>query len=560
MTARLKVFALMGLVVATAAIWNEALLYSQNTLYYNPRWYPARATLYGLRGGGIEALMGRQPLSGGRLRGEQHTALSGQRLFTRHSYAPQALEFEFRLRSNSWVALTFNHVGERYQAVRLSLSELKPSLHYVANRHERYLEAKPLALPTLAPGRHHLRLTSSAEGLTLWLNGSSVARLPLSFIPGKVGVEVSERSEIWTPVVTQAGQTQPLPFTRDQAWVRFFLVNLAALVVLVGVFALAVRRWRWQRTLRFLIVLFGSGCLWHAFDYFFYSREPMNWSHRDLVTVSREAQRLSFDFEPWRYRFFQRWYALAGGEVPERQKLVEEMIQPIWSKGPRLCRRDQCAEIPQDKLMAYPAPAAGSLRLMVVGGSLSAGWGVSDITQVYSEQLHHLMQSRYPGRLVETLNVSHPSTLRGEAEVQNLVTTIERFAAHYVFFEFYLFRVSPRLVERLLQGLQHHQLGHKIFLKLPITGLNLERLGRLEGKRVLESSMTQEHHMLLQRWAKQYGLRLMEPPLTFIDKDLRLRGNFFWDIIHLSDVGHERFAWLIAQQLTPLIEGAAPER
>lgn len=540
-----------------AAAWTHALIYSQNILYFSPHWTLPSLTEHALKTGGIITLFDRKNFAGNRLSARQNTL----RVLSRDTYQPREVEFDFRLHPNSTLAVIFNVENGQTENLSFSTDPLKQSLHYLSDSHERYLWSRPTDIRVPGHTRVHARLVQEGARLAVYLDGAKVAEVASTFRLAKIGLELYTDGEVWAPTLTlKDGTRAELPFRRSENFFSFYEKNLVLCGLVTGLLTLPFRRRRLLVARRVGQLLFLLGSIWLGYDYLWYSKLIHRWNHGQLVMMLKGKSSENFvDYEHVRYRLMGNWYAALGGTTPTRQRLAADGLVLTENRNFRYCS-DECTAIPSN-LATLPERAPKSLRLLVMGGSMSFGWGTSEISQVYVERLHHALRHHYGQRIqVETLNISSADFEFNRGAEKNL-RIIEKFRPDLLIISVLLrpyLRSSLDRISRIVASTQ----ATTIYLRPPTNVDNLRPVYLPMLRAYYKSGPREkapnyifgfENEGFLLAMIKKHRWKFRDANTIFLDPELATKGKKFWDYMHPTDWGHALLASYLKDEIVQLL-------
>lgn len=507
-------------------IWTKALLYSQNSLFFNPYWSPYIPSLQNLHKGNIETLFGRSLVAGHHLRslGSQE-----RRVFTRHPYHPKEFAFTLRLKENSAVAFLFNHRGEKFSVLRLSAHPLRPSSLYQSNLDEVHIDTVPLLLniPTYRAVQVNVREVSA--GIEITLDGKQSQTVSAKFENAYLGLEVMSGGEVWAPsLIDQQGQSFSMPFQREEVSPKFFVPILVLFIFLMILF-----RRRLVMAAAFFCVL---GATWFTFDFFSYSHSNFAWQASELTTTDSGP----FDVEKLRNRFFEKAYGFLGGETLTQEKITANGIPGLEENKIRYCTHQGCESLKETQ---FTAPSPQTLRIVVLGGSIGAGWGVTDYEKTYAEVLHQQLQKSFAGQYdVEVLNLSDSANSYRKRMPQKF-EIIEKFQPNIILVEL-LFNFID--ADAFIKALAKTGPDIAKFYLLPLINPYALSVSHLNAVRAGSAQNPVSGFKAIEE-IKQ--IKILDPNPLMLSGPVLSGGKMFWDYYHPTNWGHAQLATYLAQQI-----------
>lgn len=527
------------MIVVTTFMVTLTLIESQNSLYKNKFWTPYRAQFYGLLNGGIESLLSRQPVAGNKLR------MHHQRVFSREKLDPKIIEFNFRLNhEDTFVEILFNADDKGYEAIRISRQPWNPLFHYrtlhsgrIEWRKDLKVDA-PLVLPLTA------KLEDKDGSLFLTVFGNTYP-IKSSLKSAKIGFDLSADTTIWNPVITlKDGNVLKAPFTAEENfwkiyWFNFGFVFLAFLII------------RKPLTITLLLVMF------YFFDSFYYSKQTymFNREERTFRTLGSVSP---YNYEHLRYQYFNKWYRKASGNEDNSVWNVLDKTNVLINLKLRYCHDDICVSEFAENI---PQKKSDSFRIMIWGGSMTVGSGITKQDFSYPELLHKKLNQLYKRKFrIETLNASRMLNTF-EQHQGHLFRDVETFKPDLLIIDAFIWDDTFHNYERTIPHL--NQLGPKlVLLRIPFNydrnsfltrqeHLNLMKNG-LRPVVDLKSAFLKLDPMIL-NWTKTYNMGFMDPNLNLLTDKVYFGGQLFWDAIHITQYGHEEWAEYIFENIQPYI-------
>lgn len=539
-----------GVYIAT-----ELLVNSQNILYRNAFWYPYRATFFGMRGQGIESLLERSMIAGQKLR------TNHQRVFSRKEIFPETIAFKMRYLPNSFVDIIFNGNNETYEAIRIS-SETWRGPHYFKTKHTgEYVQREDLRFYAPEYKTINVVLKNEYGDLYLYLNDEKHL-VKGQFEKGKIGFDLSELSEIWDPVITTVdGRMIKAGFTVEENIPRYFFINLIIFsCVIVSIVFISKNR-RPERFLRLTFFFFLISGFLFIFDFYYYSQKLFRFSAYDFsFRVPHESY--TIDPETVRHKFFRSWFRFIGGKTPDARQIKSEKLWPMKFFRARFCDDQQnCKTYYGEETPKLPPKSENSLRILIWGGSLSAGSCLVSLTESYPEVIQsNLIAHLGKTRKIELLNSSRGDT-RFDYHFPHIMNDIEIFKPDII----YLDSIPPMENPGIL-GPMYKEIAQKvpivIFQRLPIRYEQYTDIPLKKVQSMLTGNLHPEHagyfffrnDFLVQQWVKEFGLIFVDPNTRLLSDEIMNSGQLFWDSTHLTPHGHKIWGDFLTQHLLQLLE------
>lgn len=545
---RKNIFLAIILTVLSAWVATELLLYSQNVLYKNDFWSPYKRNFYGMNGEGIESLVDRTKIGGHKLRTYHNRVLSKEALI------PEEINFKFVLKKDAFIDIIFNSGDLSFDGIRISTESARDSFQYRSDFTGKYHWRKEHNIRTGDFAYVFGSLYSSDGKLYLKLNGETYP-VAGSFDLGKIGFDLSEKAFIWdVEVKTEDGKISA-PFEVKENKFSFFLKNLIIIFVLVllGTFIFKSAK----KASAFIFLLFSISFL---FDYYYYSRKDFRFSPLEF-TFYHPYGNLRFDSESVRFDFFKYWYRSLGGHTPVEDESLRKKLYELGPFRTRHCN-EVCTTYGGSKYPFIQPRSENSLRILIWGGSFSAGTALLHLGQSYPDLMFKKLQETFPDKHVELMNTS-----RGQVDFSNfgfLETDNKHFYPDYILVDAFIFENLGSFEEPMKKLSQYN--AEIVLLKPPI---NTELFDKktLDLVRTKVYSGLQQHpeyfyflrvDPLIIRWQKDYGFQYHDGNTTLLKDEVLYGGQLFWDTVHLTPYGHEIWAESLTEKLTDLIKKRAP--
>jgi hypothetical protein len=545
--------------LAASALGTESLLYSQNSLLNNGHWIVGKRMIQGCPQ--HEALLTRLPLAGNQLdlgAWDRH-----QEVIFRAGGKPVRALIRFTLENNSYLDFTFNRQGG-YSGLRLSRLPFLPSFAFQSDAGGKFLWKE--SMPALAPsdGWHELELRQQGGELLARLDQGLPMRVPsLRMDNGQIGLRGGFGSARVASLDLELsdGHIFRENFRNSAGWLRVFWLNLAiftfftlgfsAVSLLGSVFDSGLFFARWQKA-AFASALFFL--LWFSFDFTFWSRQP----HRFF------AQAGSAEYDPpgerFRYALFAAWSRLAGLRTASAEEAEREGYPTrIFGDQPAYCGPPggECRTLSRQAFEALGAKKKNDLRILLLGGSGTAGCGASKLENSAFARLYRSLQAATGlGQPVELLNAATYSSVAAFQDYRKsqYLDSLERFSADLVIVQRLVLQDSAEEMDSLASSLERVSRERRIPVVLVLAEYDPEAL-------LFQWDGFKETNASLQSVALKHHLTVFDPQEAF-GRESIAAGAQWWDVLHPNDFGHKQLAsWLapkILATLSPASKRAAP--
>lgn len=546
---RKNIFLAIVLSLATSFVATKFLLNSQNVFFKNEYWLPYKVNFYGMHGDGIESLVDRSKIGGGKLRGYHN------RVFSRQELIPESIDFKFVLRKIAYIDILFNANEDSFEGIRIPTNPDRDSIQYKSDYSGKFLWKKNHPIKAGEFGIYQVSLFMKDGSLILRIN-NRIYELDGSLKKGKIGFDPTEQAFIWdVNIRTADGKVIEAPFKAQENFWEYFLKNLGIILPLIVILTLVFRSI--VSSSIFLLLLVS---ITFAFDFFYYSRLLFRF-HPLEFTFLQPYEDKELDPETFRFNAFKKWYKLLGGTIPSEDPGLKKKLWSLGVSRTRFCRDNQCKSYAANSYPHIYPRSENSLRVLIWGGSLSAGTTLTNLEQSYPDIMYKKLQQLFPDRKVELMNTS-----RGEVDFRNFAM-IEEDNKHFypdVFLIDAFVIKNHHEFEGTIKKLEAFS-ADKILLKPPI---NVELYDQRKLEYVREKigrglQDNPEYFYFLQldpfikRWQRQYDLDYIDGNLKLLSPEVVEGGHLFWDMVHLTAYGHQIWGEYLAEELARMIKERA---
>jgi hypothetical protein len=399
------------LFLLSVGVWTLSLLYSQNILYNNPNW--------AVSGGGslqpVEILLARALLAENTLNLDLQNGL--QEIQTTSSEKPRRISFHFLIHGHAFLDIFFNRNGATVSSlqsgIRLSGDEKIMPLYFEGNLGGEFSRSIALPEAKIDSSWHSAELSESGDNLSLQIDGGKPIRIPdagfkkgvLSFKSGFFGASISQ-----VDIDYDNGTSLHEKFRNTTNWLQAFCFNLGALALLL-IFFLVFKRDRLSFAFRFASTSLAAACLWYSFDFLEISKFDIAPTDYIAAFKLRELNTVN----PWnapiahiRYIIFDQWNRLAGGTRADEKIFKDKLVlsNPLPSAGLAICEDSCQIFLTMDQLeQSLSLPKTG-YRFLVLGGSMTAGFGALDLEHTFIAQLQKRLHKGETSVPIKTINDS----------------------------------------------------------------------------------------------------------------------------------------------------------
>lgn len=541
-------FLLAGTYLATILLIN-----SQNILYKNDFWFPYRANFFAMRGQGIESLLERSMIAGEKLRTHH------QRVFSKRIVEPKSIRFKMRYQINNFVDIIFNGDNETFESVRVSSEHWRPSMYYKTKHTGEYLAKILLNFKAEPYQTLDVELKDEDGNLFLLINDD---KFPVAghFSKGKVGFDLSENSEIWEPkIITKDGEVIDAAFALSESKIGYYFKNLLifGLIIFVLIFLTKEKSLRFFQTTLFFF-LFST--LAFAFDNYYYSFKIFRFMAKEF-TFRQIRRDYMIDPEDIRYRFFKKWYEALGGSTPTVAELKSKNLWPNRFFRSRYCDSERNCKTFYDKLLPdFGDKSKDTVRILIWGGSLSAGSGLTTLDESYPEVIQKNLNVHYKGKKkIEILNSSRGDMVY-EIHFPMILDDIKKFRPDFIYLDTIPPENNPQMLEPMYRQIIT-EVPNVIFQRLPIrydqyTNVSLERIRGLVGRGLIPEEggfFFFRNDFIIKKWVDEMGLIFVDPNGDLLADKVLFHSHLFWDATHLTPYGHQVWGEYLSKHLIRLL-------
>ncbi|MDX1502223.1 MAG: SGNH/GDSL hydrolase family protein [Thermoanaerobaculia bacterium] len=495
---------LLALQVGLGLIVARTYLSARNTLFNNGNWVATKTTLEEGVMGAHSYVFTPQALAGGRL---QLAAWHGyQEVLLREEVDPAAVELDFLLKPDAWLAVELQRTAAGYRGLRFSRHPDFPPMVFEASPEGEFLSKREVRkLGRARAGRRTLRVEVGPKRADALLDGQRVARLDGELAgPQRIGFRAgSQRAWVDDVVVVERdGGRFHDGFDRPRQWLPAHVLGIVAPPLAAALLLLLLARRPGADPRRLLFVfLTASGV---------------------LVVVAA----IGWGFLSWRKGFYpDQGERLRREETYWRGELEESIFRRIDEEHP-------------------PRPEPGVHRIIFVGSSQTRGAGARTREETWVRRTEGLLERATGGRF-ECINTGVSAyRLADMARVFD-----ERWAAlapHTVVLDAGNNDQggSPRQFESTLVEMvrRAHGIGARVVLVLEPNSTEHERPALARLHRVMREVARREGALAIDMHAKLAGRR---------DE-----GFLWWDWVHLTSFGQRLFAEELVEEL--LEQGVVP--
>jgi len=551
------------LFLITVLLCTEVYRYSRNTLVENGRWVSSKPLLDLTPMGSGHFLLTRNALHRNRLNLQAWHGYN--EVILNRVFELGTLEAALELDRASHLSVIFNRVPSGYDGIRLSRDEDLETVLFHADRLGHFTRKYVLESPQLADGWHQLKLDFADGRLAATLDDRN---LPVPFVSPLrnqfVGFRSGGRAALVDRVVVKAadGSTVVAEDFRNRHPPLGQIVRRAAVWGIVAFAVVWPASLYMRRGLQFLrgfvllqFVLFLVICLYHGFDFWFWSKR---YPYEVFTPRGHVGSSLPVAFERLRSGFFGVGFTDDTGRARVRELAPHPLIArstTAWDLKERspthlafVLRSGDGLEasfVARDRPEEWPAKADNEVRVAFVGTSQTFGEG--------AEVLQDCLAARTHGELAATL-----------ADAAELVTF--DFAIHgsrstelLDMYEKYWIRTEPDLV---VINLSHNDADPESLAQNLHRFIALSRENEIGTVLVVEPTSVRggmRKRQAVKRVGEEAGVPVLDLHAYMNSDGIRDSGFLWWDVVHMTSLGQREAASWLAEQLRPLLAKQAED-
>ncbi len=497
--------------LAGSIFWSELILSQKNIVAFKSGWHIYQQNFLNPSIKAQPDFISRKIFSGYRLSSDLTSGV--QRIISDSEITPVSFEVLLRMGEDGYFDVITGMNDKSFEGLRISNNPLIPSMRYVSDHNEKYLEVHPFSIAT-GNGMGKLEGEYKNGELTIAFGGKSI-KLPSHSSRGNVGIQISPmNTEIFQVKFRDTEKAYRLNFLPDGPRYTLFLSFLALGFILLFLFG--------QET---LIAYALTGIIFFLADFYVFSFEMKR-----------------FNEIMGRFTFIDKISAPTLQEKLAVFKKTEKDFKPIF------CTGGTC--VPWDGL---PIPKTQLKRVVIFGGSQSQICCVRN----YNDGFTGNLQRHYPE--AEVLNISHHGGFRERLEKTGHL--LANSAPDYLLLET-IVRIDEKQEIREFIKVWSKK-TRVILLRAPqnrekFGSINYEAINEIL-KKGLEIPMPEELDSSLwlvlrnihfyQNLRKEADFIFLDPNEVMMDQKINTQGLLWWDNSHLTAFGQEQLAIWLARSL-----------
>ncbi len=515
-------------------IATKSLLYSQNSLINNQNWLVTKRQSKMLVNGGDEFLIDRPPLSENRI--DLSRFFGNQEVVSKKEFNIEKLSFDFYFKELSKLDFTLQDksdkvIGFHFQAIE------EEGFRYVRSQNGKFNEIEKIPNLKLVDQWNHLSIERSESGFHIYINEGKISTIDEEVLKVKIGLRGGfEPILVDNIYVKELGGAEFIDgFENNKNFWKFYLLNM---ILFAGVFEiissllmLATKPSKRKTNLRLYLSSQVLVCIsiFYVFDYYYLSKHAF-FSESKYLLKRRNVN--TSMLESLRYHTFDNWAKVVGAKADKKALMEKDYgtLKRIW-EGPTLCSgsNSDCKKIDLENVELEVDKNKECYKILVLGTSQSIGAGASSIDTAIFSRFHKILASKLKNRCLISLNISK-SAGKLEWLYEDLTQNY-----NYINPDLMIVNISsndnPESLEANLPNLINYILQKKIKTVFIEEANYVFYHGYDMGLR--------EKHKILRKYLSETNFRL----LPFHDYMIRQysagEGNIWWDVVHMTDYGHE---------------------
>jgi len=552
-----KMVVLGALVAVNAGLLTETIGYSHNTMAAHADWVPGKLLLGAWVMGAEPTVFRRNLLHRNQL--QLHAWFGYQKVYHAEPLSLGALEIDFSVADKGYLVVEYARTEDEVYGVRLSRNPTFESVHFRSDAAGTFIDKTALAVPLEGDEEHTAYLALKDGRVTLHIDGQRAFEGPvpsgashiLALRGGRHPVSVHD-----VRATDASGRTviaEDFSFPVDVRLVLACLGMIAGLALLPLLWARLRRRpagdaMLASAALQFMLTFAVSG--YFAIDYYLWSA---NYFVEGITPDGLIYGGRRVELEKKRRKFFARYafpflHPAKPDYRPVAQRLGYDSEVDPWNRAE--AHRAQVARpgaqhelVEFDDLLGYFEAnplAAGTHRIVLIGGSQTAGSGARRLSDRLAFRIHDALQDQVPGP-VALVNVA-----RNGAVVDHLQKRYAKVSA--LGFELAIVNVGNN---DALEGFEDRlrALLEEVRASTPKTLLVLEPTSIDEASppdRIGGRDHLAKKHEIMRRMGAELHMPVLDLDGTVNAPDRVDAGFLWWDFVHMTSLGQRQAGELIA--------------
>jgi hypothetical protein len=521
----MKFSGILCLMLGNIFLWSFIQTLAVNNLNNNDNWIVAKAlSIYPLQGS-YESLLSRSVL----MNSEAHldSYYGYQEIRSSHSEPIDRFDFQVFFGEGSYLDVFFASHEDLRDGVRFSADKGTVPILFSANSDYKFTKRQIWEKARLTPGWHEISLRQSPGGVSVFLNQKRWFEIPGAQVIAPIGFRGNLHPISLSKVEAyRQGRLQWREgFWGEAIFRRVLPWNALVTVALAFVLLLADRvgrsEWSGKTLFRTLRLIFLFGLIWYSFDFFYYSRLPLENSVRGRESIHPTI--VYMNTVKLQSRFFQKWLSLY--RVPIHEGYRKDRDYHVGTLDFTFCENDQCV-LKGRAAFDFVPKEKNEVRLLMLGGSMYQGAGIFSMDKTLFARIFFALEKDLgKNRKVRALN--------GSMAGDSIADQVDHFLSSYRKFEPDLIitgfldstEAMPTEFEALEKFVQYTSIHHipVIFLRPPYN---------LEAYLGYTNPLERTREMLA-----KYGVEVVNLNNVTYDPRIFDQGIIWWDKYHLTNYG-----------------------
>jgi hypothetical protein len=420
------VFLFLLLTSAAISIWTEIVLYGSNVLLFNDHWSVDKCHKKIAVMGCDSYLVNRQSVANHML--WLHAFWGHQEVTWYQRITPQHVSFGFKLADDAYLHLMIKNENDALFTVRISRNNNFPTTAFTVTPTGELVAGSVVLSDVKLSAKWHIgKVNFAADQIQILIDDQLILQtqypawhdIALGFRGGLHGVNIDEIN-----ITDIANHRYHESFDNRAVWWQVAMFNakiiMVFVLIIVVVLVLSIRSkqaffliYYWLLIVQISLIV--CGMMWYGFDWFYWSRLPLETQTRPLLkktTIKNPDKLLLFKIEDWRYRFFSAWYGVSlgyrAGSIVQQKMAQQTYLQNRNWDGPFICYGgNNCDAIPISELESVGKLTASSYSIMVIGASQIVGAGSSTLNDTFVVQTYKELARRMKNkRQLSLLNIA----------------------------------------------------------------------------------------------------------------------------------------------------------
>ncbi len=551
--------------------WTKSLHISQTYMVNNPYWYNLKSKMITSNMmGSTGSALSRSNIAGNQL--NLRAGYGANEINSVQAVQLSSLSFDASIPLNSYLDVIFNVTDQNLTAFRLSRSSLFSSMSYHGKREGDFITAQAFHIDLPSSGKVQVKVQESEEGITLFVDGQKAAVIPndhfqwaqFGFKTGMRGAFVSNIEALDVSGIKIGTSLENNRGYEKHFIGHFFIILAGALII-----AFVVKKLRdihYSKSFALCTsFIFLLGGLWLAFDYLYFSRLESDWSDKKVATRRIRGMSVAeedYDFEVGRYRVFKAWYEAWGGKSSDIHSFIARFGESKFEPSYFYCFNEKCGSIKERGAIKAPDNGRPTIKIGLVGASFSYSSGVTHPGDGFMNVAHKRIYESVKDRFnLESINFSIDQ-FSYRADRKRILKKVQEEKINYLLLtkntDFSVIPEQDRGFKKLLKEVTPMGVT-PIYLSLQKNPESFMRtnsevkLDLLFFNKAMEEQTSLKEKEMTDRWAREFGLIVLNPN-PYLNRDDHIKnGNMWWDRAHLTSYGYRLYGEWLGDEMTKIL-------